>query len=147
MLSECSGPSSPHRLPGDVGGEEISELGDEERVGRDKTGFCEPERGSYRVYGVEGCDVSQEDLERVDAEAMGRNYDFLSFKEPVSFVTWESELVDIIAYMDCVASCHLLPGLEGESSGKVNSPKRKRLKKPVTIMAMKRKSSWRVEFW
>ena len=101
-------------MPGDVGGEENSESGNEERAGRDKTGFCEPERGSNRVYGVAGRDISQEYLEGVDAEAMGRNNDFVSFKEPVSFVTRESELVDVIVYMDRVASHHFLPVLKGE---------------------------------
>ena len=44
---------------------------------------------------------------------MGRNDNFVSFEESVSFVTGESELIDAIAYVDSVASHYLPPVLKG----------------------------------
>ena len=81
-----------------------------ERVGT-RLAACEPEWGSYWVCGVARCDVFQENLERVDAETMGWNDDFVPLEKSVSFVTWESEFVDVVAYDDSVASRHLLPVL------------------------------------
>ena len=66
------------------------------------------------MYGVARRDVSEEDVDRVNTEAMGWDDNFISFKKLVSFVAWESELVDIVAHVDSVPSHHFPPVLERE---------------------------------
>ena len=66
------------------------------------------------MYGVARRDVSEEDVDRVDTEAMGWDDNFIPFKKSVSFVAWESELVDVVTYVNSVLSHHFPPVLERE---------------------------------
>ena len=66
--------------------EEETESGDDERASGDRSSSGKPKWGCYRMDGVSGVDISQEVVKWGEAEAPGRDYDFIAFEKPVSFV-------------------------------------------------------------
>ena len=93
--------------------EEETKPGDEERASGDSAGLGKPKRGSNRVYSVPGVKIPREVNEWAEVEAMSRNYNPVSLEKPVSLVAGQEEVIKFMLNVDCVASGHLFPVLEG----------------------------------